>query len=255
VQTHFKPNQDVASLITNFTVHQSQYVVDMWWGFLDFLFTKYRDGVRLMSFSPPLWAQGLFYPSWWLGRVGFYDDGPLVMTSVNFPPPLPPHPLATLDQIADKPRHATPRHGNNSSRDNGSPSALAESPRMRRHPALSFFRSSLSYFMAEEGLDQPADVGPFHTNKPSKPSKPSKPMHTVDYQPVSSSPQSISASPTAAISSSEIILSPLSSTWSWLVCTVSMAVISLALGFYGGMRYQKRSSYVPLTLLDHDQNY
>jgi dipeptidase len=87
-------NYDKAvQIMTDYTVKNAELQVNDWWEFLDYLFTKYRDGTVLQSFEPPLRAVGEFYPAWWLGRVGYYDRGPLppYMPPMTEPQP-PPHP-------------------------------------------------------------------------------------------------------------------------------------------------------------------
>lgn len=79
-------------LVTTFTVAEGEALVEHWRSFLGHLYTKYRDGAKLLAFAPPVDSENLFYPAWWLGRVGFYDYGPFRDTTYPMPPP-PPHPM------------------------------------------------------------------------------------------------------------------------------------------------------------------
>lgn len=57
--------------LTNYCINNANNVVKEWWGLLDFLLGKYRDGF----INLPKVAQLVGYPEWWLEKVD-YKNGP-----------------------------------------------------------------------------------------------------------------------------------------------------------------------------------
>lgn len=62
--------------LTEWSVEVSHSVVEDWWKLLEFLFTRYNNGMRIDDWHQDVFAPtALFYPFYWLQHVGYWPEG------------------------------------------------------------------------------------------------------------------------------------------------------------------------------------
>lgn len=64
-------NKEAVALLTDFSEQQSRNVLNAWWNLAEQLFLKYEDGY--VNTDTHI-AKPVFYPAWWLKKVGFEKD-------------------------------------------------------------------------------------------------------------------------------------------------------------------------------------
>jgi hypothetical protein len=68
---------DLRKILTQFTLSKGEMVTQSWRDLFPLLVTTYRDGYVMKNLDQPGTSfDRMFYPKWWLDKVGFFDEKP-----------------------------------------------------------------------------------------------------------------------------------------------------------------------------------
>jgi hypothetical protein len=80
LESHVIINQnteEIVEYITALSIEKGEIVNGIWQALLPYLFTHYRDGYVLSNLDKAeLTITPMFYPRWWLEKVGFFQSSP-----------------------------------------------------------------------------------------------------------------------------------------------------------------------------------